>query len=151
MDFNKYAAKGNKILDEVAIELGFPGDRDLSGRMLRAVLHTLRERLTTEESFHLIAQLPMALKAVYVDGWVYQEKPFRIKHIGEFIRNVIREDFPAGHHDISTAKDGENAIRAVLKVIRRHVSEGEIKHILASIPEELHALWGEREKEPFHD
>lgn len=151
MDFNKYAAKGNKILDEIAIELGFPGDRDLSGRIFRAVLHTLRERLTTQESFHLIAQLPMALKAVYVDGWVYQEKPFRIKHIGEFIRNVIHEDSPAGHHDISTAKDGENAIRAVLKVIRRHVSEGEIKDILASIPEELHPLWGERKKERSYD
>lgn len=143
MDFTKYAAKGNIILDEVAEELGFEGNRDLAGRMLRAVLHTLRERLTIQQSFQLMAQLPMMIKALYVEGWKYQEKPYRIKHVGEFIKNVIHEDFPAGHHDISTAKDGENAIKAVLKVIRRHVSEGEIKDILAGLPEELHPLWGE--------
>ncbi|ELR73882.1 hypothetical protein C900_00046 [Fulvivirga imtechensis AK7] len=148
MDFNKYAAKGNQILDEVAVELGFVDDRERAGRILRAVLHTLRERLTIQESFQLIAQLPFVIKALYVEGWKYQEKPFRIKHIGEFVKNVIHEDFPVGHHDISTAKDGENAIMAVLKVIKRHVSEGEIRDILATIPADLHPLWGEVKKEP---
>lgn len=142
MDFNQYAATGNRILKEIAEELGFNDNTDLAGRMLRAVLHTLRERLTIQESFQLMAQLPFVLKGLYVEGWKYQEKPYRIKHVGEFIKNVINEDFPAGHHDISTAKDGENAIMAVLKVLRHHISEGEVQDILATMPEELHPLWG---------
>ncbi|MBL6445644.1 DUF2267 domain-containing protein [Fulvivirga sp. 29W222] len=145
MDFLKYAEKGNNILNEVAVELGFPDNKELAGRILRAVLHTLRARLTIQESFQLMAQLPLVLKGVYVEGWKYQEKPFRIKHIGEFITNVIHEDYPVGHHDIATVKDGENAIMAVLKVLRRHISEGEVQSILASIPQELHHLWGDAE------
>lgn len=143
MDFTKHAGKGNQILNEVAEELGFSGNKDLAGRILRAVLHTLRERLTIQESFQLMAQLPLVLKGLYVEGWKYQEKPYRIKHIGEFVLNVIHEDYPTGHHDISTVKDGENAIMAVLKVLRNHISAGEVQDILASIPPELHHLWGD--------
>ncbi|GAA0893657.1 DUF2267 domain-containing protein [Fulvivirga kasyanovii] len=145
MDFIKHAEKGNHILNEVASELGFPGNKELAGRMLRAVLHTLRARLTIQESFQLMAQLPLVLKGLYVEGWKYQEKPFRIKHIGEFVTHVIREDYPAGHHDITTVKDGENAIMGVLKVLRSHITEGEVQSILASIPRELHHLWGDTE------
>ncbi|MDX1629749.1 MAG: DUF2267 domain-containing protein [Fulvivirga sp.] len=142
MKFDQYAAKGNQIVNEIAIELGFPENKELAGRLLRATLHTLRDRLTIPMSFQLMAQLPMVLKALYVEGWKYQEKPHRIKHIGEFIREVIHEDQPAGHHDIATAKDGENAVRAVLKVLRSHISEGEVVHILKSIPPDLRKLWG---------
>ncbi|MBK6264382.1 DUF2267 domain-containing protein [Marivirga sp. S37H4] len=142
MKFDKYVETANKIIKEIAEELGFPEDRELAGRVLKAVLHTLRSRLTIQESFQLMAQLPMLLKAIYVDGWKYQEKPLRIKHIGEFVREVIHEDKPLGHHDISTSKDGENAIRAVFKVIRKHVSEGEINHILVNLPPDLRPLWG---------
>jgi len=145
MDFNKYAAKGNQMLDEIALELGLPGNRDLAKRFLRSTLHILRERLTIEESFQLMAQLPFVIKAMYVDGWKYTTKPNRIKNIKEFVRKMIHEDYPSGHHDIQTTKDGENAVRAVLKVLRKHVSEGEIKDILVSIPPELRPLWGDVE------
>jgi len=142
MNFENYAAKGNQIVNEIASELGFPENKQLAGRLLRATLHTLRDRLTIPESFQLIAQLPMVLKAVYVEGWKYHEKPNRIKHIGEFVREVIHEDQPVGHHDISTTKDGENAVRAVLKVLKSHISEGEVEDILRSIPSDLRELWG---------
>lgn len=143
MNFDQYAAKGNQIVNEVANELGFPENKKLATRLLRATLHTLRDRLTIQESFQLMAQLPMILKAVYVEGWKYQEKPNRIKHIGQFIREVIHEDQPVGHHDITTAKDGENAVRAIFKVLRNHISEGEIQDIINSIPTDLRDLWGD--------
>jgi uncharacterized protein (DUF2267 family) len=146
MKYKLYIEKAQIIIKEVAEELGFPDDHQRAERMLRAVLHTLRSRLTIQESFQMMAQLPMLLKALYVDGWKYQQKPSRIKRIGDFIREVVHEDFPSGHHDITTSKDGENAIRAVLKVIRRHVSEGEVQDILAIMPDDLKPLWGKPAK-----
>lgn len=143
MDFNNYSAKGNKVLDQVAEQLGFPENRDLAGRILRAVLHAWRDRLTIEASFKFMAQLPFVLKALYVEGWKFHNKPERIKHVKDFVRKVIHEDFPVGHHDFQTAKDGENAVMAVTNVIKNHVSEGEIKDVIASIPPELRTLWGE--------
>lgn len=143
MNYKLYIEKAQLMIEEVAEELGFPEDHHLAERMLRAVLHALRSRLTIQESFQMMAQLPMLMKALYVDGWKYREKPKRIKHIGDFIREVVHEDFPLAHHDITTSKDGENVVRAVFKVLRNHISEGEINHILAVLPPELKELWGE--------
>ena len=142
MDFNKYADKGNLMLDEVALEIGFPQNRDLAGRILRSTLHALREVITIEESFQLMAQLPFVIKAMYIEEWKINRKTEKIKHVKDFVRKVIHEDFPVGHHDFQTVKDGENAVKAVFKVLRRHVSAGEIDDILATMPKELHKLWG---------
>ena len=140
MNFTKYAVKGNHILDELAEELGFPEDRKLSLRILRSTLHVLRRRLKIEESFQLMAQLPFVIKALYVDSWKYQSKPERIKTASEFVRKVIHEDYPVGHHDFQTAKDGENAVKAVFKILAQHVSDGEMKDIAASLPEDIRTL-----------
>jgi len=141
MQFEKYASKGNQIVNEIAKELGFPENKALAGRLLSASLHVLRDRLTMAGSIQFLAQLPMMLKAVYVEGWSYHEKPNRIKHVGEFVREVIHEDKPAGHHDISTAKDGENAVKAVFKVLKRHMSEGQMEDIAKSLPPDLRELF----------
>lgn len=146
MKYQLYMEKAQVIIKEVAYELGFPEDQELAERMLKAVLHALRSRITIQESFQIMAQLPMLLKALYVEGWKYQEKPKKIKSIGEFIREVVHEDSPLGHYDIRSAKDGENVIRTVLKVIRNHISEGEVLDILAVLPNDLKPLWGEPSK-----
>lgn len=143
MDFFQYAGKGNQLLDEVAEQLGFPGERDLAGRILRAVLHALRDRLPTQTSLKLLAQLPFAVKALYVDGWQYHEKPERIKRVRDFIKRVVHEDFPVSHHDFQSAKDGENAVMAVFNVLKSHISKGEIEDIIATMPPELRELWGQ--------
>ena len=141
MDFEKYAQKGNMLLDELGMTLGFPEDRKLSGRLLRAVLHALRSKMTIDESFQLLAQLPMALKGVYIEGWKIHQAPKKIRSISDFVRGVVHEDFPVGHHDIQTAKDGENVIRAVFKVLKNHLSEGEVDNIINVMPKKVRPLW----------
>ncbi len=143
MDFYKYADKGNEILHEVAEELGFPNDHKLAMRLLRSVLHVLRDRLTIEESFHMIAQLPLVIKGLYVEGWNIHKEHKKPKNIGDFIKEVIKNDYPVGHHDVTGTKDGQNAIMAVFKVLKKHVSEGEIQDMIAVMPDELRPLWGE--------
>jgi uncharacterized protein (DUF2267 family) len=80
LDFEKYAAKGNEFVRLVAEDLQVSHDR--AGRIIRAVFHALRNRLNHEESFQLLAQLPMVLKGVYVDGWHFDKDFHRIRHIG---------------------------------------------------------------------
>jgi uncharacterized protein (DUF2267 family) len=142
MDFNKHTEKGNLILDEVAEQLGIDNNRDLAFRVLRSVLHALRERLPIQESFHLLAELPFIIKALYVEGWKYHDKPNRtIRDTGSLIREMIHEDYPAGHHDFMTLKDGENALRAVITVLKRHISAGESADIENALPANLKGLW----------
>jgi len=56
------------------------------------VFHALRNWLSHEESFQLLAQLPMALKGVYVDGWKFDKAFNRLSHINDFL-DEVRYDF----------------------------------------------------------
>lgn len=99
MNFDKYSHKANEILNELSVKLGCPSDKDKAWRILRSVLHALRNRLTAEESLQLIAQLPMYLKALYVDGWKLRKDNYKIKHIDEFLDEVYMESTNTGYYD----------------------------------------------------
>ncbi len=88
LNFNKYVQDGEQFVREVARELGVGSDLPKAGRILRAVLHTLRNRLTASESLQLIAQLPMLIKAVYVDGWHISAEARTLRHLGDFKKEV---------------------------------------------------------------
>ncbi len=142
MNFEKYVAKGNAFLKELAEELGTPGDKDRAGRVLRAVLHALRKRLTPEEYLDLVAQLPMCIKAIAVDGWHISESPDKsIKHIDDLIHAVMEEDGRTAPRDFGNEEQAKEAIKAVIRVIKRHVSQGEIEDVEAELPKHLKELF----------
>ncbi|MBK6930966.1 MAG: DUF2267 domain-containing protein [Saprospirales bacterium] len=140
MNFNKYVQDGEQFVREVARELGVGSDLPKAGRILRAVLHTLRNRLTASESLQLIAQLPMLIKAVYVDGWHISAEARTLRHLGDFIEAVREEGGRGALPDFVTDYEVEQAIRAVFHVLRQHVSAGEISDILSTLPAELKPL-----------
>jgi uncharacterized protein (DUF2267 family) len=67
LNFEDYQTKANTWLHKVAEHLGVP-DRNQAGRIFRAVLHALRDRLPAGEAAHLGAQLPIIWKGIYYDG-----------------------------------------------------------------------------------
>lgn len=65
----------------------------MAGRITRAVLHTLRDRLHTGEAVNVMTQLPMALKAVYAEGWKFSDKARNgINTETDFIEATREED-----------------------------------------------------------
>lgn len=141
MNSLNYIQTNDEIIKKVAFELGLPDNQELSERIVAAVLHTLRSMLTRQESCELIGHLPFGLKALYVEGWKYEQKSRIIKTKVDFVREVVKNDWPFGHHDISTAKDGENATKAVFKVLRNHINERQIQAVIFALPPELESLW----------
>lgn len=135
LDFEKYAAKGNEFVNLVAGDLKTP--REKAGRITRAVLHALRNHLTHEESFQLLAQLPIALKGIYVDGWKFDKNSTRIRHIGDFLDEVRKEDQQQAGYDFGNNKNAQTAVAAVFKAMDNFVSEGEFEDIIAMLPKEL--------------
>jgi uncharacterized protein (DUF2267 family) len=126
--------KTHRILHEIEDSLGWPRDRrQQSYAALRAVLHALRDRLTVEEAAQLGAQLPMLVRGIYYEGWDPTGMPVKA-HRDEFLRRV-REQF---HYDVPGGV--EVVVRAVLGVLRRHVSAGEWANVLAALPQDLVAL-----------
>ncbi len=135
LDFQQSSAKGNEFVNSVAKELNVP--RDMAGRIIRAVLHALRNRISHEESFQLMAQLPLALKAAYVDGWKYSKDFERIHHVSEFLDEVRKEDAGLAGYDFGNDERAEKAVTVVFFVLHDHVSAGEFTDVLASLPLEI--------------
>jgi len=139
MHFYSFARKGYEFIDEVAVELK-TDDSEKAGRVTRSVLRALRNRLTIEESFHFIAQLPMILKAVYVDGWKMSLQFDKMKHIADFISEVVKEDDASAWKDFGTTDEVKDSIIAVFKVLSKHISMGEVENLMAVLPEDLQLI-----------
>jgi len=141
--FEKYAAKGYEFLGKVARRLGTPEDKDRAFRVTKAVLHALRNRLYPAEFVQLLAQLPMCIKALAVDGWHFREKPEKIRNLDDFLKEVIEEDKRLAHHDFPDKEAALQAVKAVFGAIKEYVSEGEIKDVEAELPEPIRKLMEE--------
>jgi uncharacterized protein (DUF2267 family) len=138
--FEKHAAKGNKFVKNVSEYLG-DVNRDKAGRITKAVLHALRDVLTVQENLHLISQLPLVIKGVYVDNWKISGEPKRIRTIDDFCDDLRQIARLTAEEDFDTKDDCLDAVHAVFSVIRDMVSEGEIEDIRSILPRELKELW----------
>jgi uncharacterized protein (DUF2267 family) len=124
----------NTWLKDIMLELGWT-DRNAAYSALRATLHALRDRLSVEEGAHLAAQLPLILKGVFYDGW----KP---ANCGDGNRSVEKFLAPVsaifGRDD---SKDETMIAEAVFRTLKKHVSEGEVKHIEQALPQTIRGLF----------
>lgn len=139
LNFDKFASEGNAFLKKLAVELKVNDDTEKAGRILKAILHTLRNHLSVEESVQLLAQFPMFLKAVYVDSWSLK-KHERVKHLEDFIREIKREDGRSANGDFENDEDVKHAIAAIFISLRQYISDGEMHDIAAQLPADLKDL-----------
>lgn len=120
-------------LKELAEELG-GSDRLYAYRALRAVLHALRDRLPVNTAAKLAAQLPTLIRGIYYEDWDPSRTPSPIHDVDAFLERVARIGRMAGETEASLA------VEAVARVLRRHVSAGEIDEVLAVLPDTLKGL-----------
>jgi uncharacterized protein (DUF2267 family) len=135
--FEQLAQKGDEFLNRLAFRLGDEHNKDRAMRILRSVFHVLRQRLTPEESMQMIAQLPMALKGFYVDGWKLHHKKARMKTVEQFAVEVVLADRQAAWGDFYGEEEVLVAIRAVLETLADYVSPGEIEDMISVMPADL--------------
>ncbi len=132
--FDTTVQKSNIWLKEIMEELG-RDNRHQAYTALRAVLQSLRDRLTIEEAAELGAQLPLLVRGVYYEGWNPSGKPAKDRHREDFLLRV------ADYFVDADSPEPEQAARAVFKVLSRHVAAGEIEDVKHLLPEELRNLW----------
>ena len=80
LNFNHFAAEAITFLKEYSKEMNLATNTGKAGRILSSILNALRDVISTEESIQLIAQFPMFLKAVYVNGWTTHKKEKSKEH-----------------------------------------------------------------------
>lgn len=112
-------------------------DKSRSYRLLKAVLHAVRDRLSVDDSAHLAAQLPTLLRGVFYEQWRPAAVPNKRRALNEFIEDVgasFKVDRPENLH---------GAVMEALKVIAHKVTAGEIAKVRHAMPEEIRNFWPE--------
>ena len=140
MNFDQYVEKANEFVQEVACELDIPEDTSRAYRVTDAVFHAIREVLSPEESLHLISQLPMFLKAVYVNGWHLKHKE-KVRTMKDFLQVLRAQNPRTSREDFNDDGKTRLKVRAVIRVLKKHVTTGEIQNVIDQFPTELTELW----------
>jgi len=139
--FDEWVHKGHSFLHDVMRETGL-SDEHRAFRITKAVLHTLRDRLDPREGKDFAAQLPMVLKAVWCEGWDPTKGLDKgIKRKEDFLRRVMEDPGLVRGRDIANIEEAERFTRGVFKVIKEHVTWGEVEDVIRQLPEEIRELW----------
>jgi len=104
-------------------------------RLLKAVLHAVRDWLPINEAADFGAQLPTYLRGIFYEGWRPATTPVTARDKTAFIRRIGRQF----HND--PLDDPDEAVAAVFDVIADRITAGEIADVRQSLPAELRALW----------
>ena len=131
--FTQAAQQAQEWVNELADDLEWTDRR--AYRLLRNVLHALRDWLPQEEMADLAAQLPALVRGIYFEGWKPSETP---------VWNRKKEDFIARIQEAFSddlLNDPDEAVAAVFSLLDRHVSYGEIEDIRHSLKKPLRELW----------
>ena len=135
--FDKTLQITNIWLGEIMDHLGL--DRQVAWHALSAVLRTLRDRIPLDLAAHVGAELPLLVRGVYYDQWRPAEQPERYRSLEEFVRRVadnLGAIRPVNSHD---------AAQSVFRVLNWHLPEGQIDKVRDALPEEIRAIWPQRE------
>lgn len=132
--FDDTIQKTNIWLKDITEEIG--PDRQRAYDVLRAVLQTVRDRLTIDEAAHLAAQLPMLVRGMYFEGWHPADNPMKeLRSRKEFVAKVNER------LQFTRPTDPEDAIRAVFRILQKRITEGEIADVRQMLPQDLEPFW----------
>ena len=132
--FDHSVELAHKWVNELNVALNW-NDRRRSWRLLRAVLQTLRDCLPVAECANFASQLPLVLRGVYYEHW----RP-AAQNAGSWERDrffaQVQEQFAR-----DPVEDVGDAIEIVFGLFECRISKGEIRHIVACLPPDMHSLW----------
>lgn len=129
--FDRTTRTSHAWLDAVAAELG-TSDSHTAYRILRAWMHTFRDRLPVDKSADFAAGLPELLRGVYFEGWRPGHVP--VKYGAEEYRRRFADE--AG---LTTAEVTQVA-PAVTGALRGQLAVGQLDRALMQLPTGVRAV-----------
>lgn len=131
--FPHAAQQAQQWVNELADDLDW--DQRRASRLLRSVLHAVRDWLSPEEMADLSAQLPLLIRGIYFEGWKPTDVPVFERKKEDFVSRIEAEFADDRLYDTDAA------IAAVFRLLNRHISHGEIIQVRNSMKKSLQQLW----------
>jgi uncharacterized protein (DUF2267 family) len=113
-----------------------------SYRLLKAVLHALRDSLRVDEAIDLGAQLPSLLRGAYYEQWRPSTTPVKSRDIEECL-NRVKEHFRR-----DPIAEPAQAVMAVFQMLSKKITEGEIEDVRGCLSKGVRNTWPEPYKAP---
>lgn len=141
-NFEKYAAEGNRLLKQVAERTGEPRNTARASRIVRTVLHGVRDAMMPGEAADVMSQLPLVVKGVFADGWKIGPHPKRFHSEQEFIDYLRESAGGAAARDFGNDQELKSLVKEVIGVLEEdYWSEGQVRQIRQVLPEKLRTLF----------
>jgi nucleotide-binding universal stress UspA family protein/uncharacterized protein (DUF2267 family) len=131
----------NRWLRDVRLYLG-EEQTPQAFRLMRTVLHVLRDHLSVNQVASLGAQLPLLLRGILYEGWDPTGKPEKNRRLVDFVGEVKYQMFP------EPLDHPERAVHAVLAALSKHLTAGEVAKLKRALPHEIRELWEVRRTKP---
>jgi uncharacterized protein (DUF2267 family) len=138
LNFERYAAEGNRFINEVAMELDV--DRNRAARITRAVLHAVRDRIPPNDAVEFGQGLPMAIKGVFFDRYDLSDVPVVIRHPEAFFDFICSKDGDSAYRDFPDKQSVEEALRGVFRVLERNMDYGQVEQVKHMMNREIVSL-----------
>jgi uncharacterized protein (DUF2267 family) len=132
--FTQAASQAQQWVNELAADLGW--DERRAYRLMRSVLHTLRDWLQPDEMADLSAQLPLLVRGIFFEGWQAGRSPATDRSKDNFISRVWID---LAHEENLGSPD--RAITMVFRLLERHLDEGELRQVRSTMKKGLRQLW----------
>lgn len=127
------------LLQSVAQELN-TDDLNKAGRIFRAVLQAIRDRLPVNEAVHFAAQLPIFWKGIFFDQYDPEKVPVRIRDAQEWINYIRNKNAFAANNDFQQDEEITAAFKGVFKALQNHMTDGQLQKVKESLNQEIQEL-----------
>lgn len=121
-------------INELAERLGWASKRSAL-RLLRVVLHEIRDRLSQDELAQFSAQLPLLIRGMLFEGWVPKRTPKLERNADAFAQEIATQVGEESEYR------GPEDIHYVFELLNNRISRGEVEDIRARLPESLRDFW----------
>lgn len=123
-------------INELAGRLGWSSRRSVL-RLMRVVLHRIRDHMLVDETAQFSAQLPILIRGFFFEGWVPKDTPIKERHAADFV------GFIGNHMRDADEYRGRADIKCVFDLLNARISRGEVEDIRANLPQDVRDLWPE--------
>ena len=135
--FDNHCQEATRFIKNIAVQLGTPDDTEHAVRVLKCIFRALRRKLIPDESLHIVSQLPLLLKGMYVDGWDIYEPISEAKTFDEFLNDIRDNTEGREGEDFDDDEQARKKIAAVFNVLKEFISDSELDYIHDELPKEV--------------